>query len=63
VTAKQIGVKRYVVKLSDDERERLNTMVRAGKHPAWRLIRARILVFVHKAPHLLNEFSAVHHYG
>jgi hypothetical protein len=34
VTAKQIAVKRYVVKLGDDECERLNAMVRAGKHPA-----------------------------
>jgi hypothetical protein len=34
VTAKQIAEKRYVVKLSDEERERLNTLIRAGKHPA-----------------------------
>lgn len=44
MTAKQIAVKRYVVKLSDDERGRLNAMIRAGKHPAWRLTRARILL-------------------
>jgi transposase len=44
VTAKQIAVKRYVVKLRDEEREQLNTMTRAGKHPAWRLTRARILL-------------------
>jgi len=44
VTAKRIVVKKYVVKLSDEERERLYTMTRAGKHPAWRLTRARILL-------------------
>jgi transposase len=44
VTAKQIAVKRYVVKLGDEEREQLNAMIRAGKHPAWRLSRARILL-------------------
>ena len=44
MTAKQIAVKRYVVRLSGEEREQLNTMIRAGKHPAWRLTRARILL-------------------
>jgi transposase len=44
VTAKQIAVKRYVVRLGDAEREQLNTIIRAGKHPAWRLTRARILL-------------------
>ena len=41
MAAKQIAVKRYVVRL---KREQLNTMIRAGKHPAWRLTRARILL-------------------
>jgi hypothetical protein len=41
VTAKQIAEKRYVVKLSDEERERLNTLIRAGKHPARQLTKAR----------------------
>jgi len=44
VTAKQITEKRYVVKLSDEERERLNTLIRAGKHPARQLTKARILL-------------------
>jgi poly-gamma-glutamate capsule biosynthesis protein CapA/YwtB (metallophosphatase superfamily) len=44
VVAKQIAVKRYVVKLSDEERERLNTLIRMGKHPARQLTRARILL-------------------
>jgi poly-gamma-glutamate capsule biosynthesis protein CapA/YwtB (metallophosphatase superfamily) len=44
VTAKQVAVKKYVVKLSDEERERLETLIRAGKHPARQLTKARILL-------------------
>ena len=44
MTAKQIAEKRYVVKLSDEERERLNTLIRTGKHPARQLTKARILL-------------------
>src|SRR6202167_457301 len=44
VTAKQIAVKKYVVKLSDEERERLNTLIHAGKHPVRQLTKARILL-------------------
>ena len=44
MTAKQIAEKRYVVKLSDEERERLNTLIRAGMHPARQLTKARILL-------------------
>ena len=41
--AKEIAVKKYVVKLSTEERERLDTLIRSGKHPARKLTRARIL--------------------
>jgi len=44
VTAKQAAVKRYVVKLSDDERERLDALIHAGKHSARLLTKARILL-------------------
>ena len=44
MTAKQTAVKKYVVKLSDEERERLNTLIRTGKHPARQLMKARILL-------------------
>jgi len=44
VTAKQIAGKKYVVKLSDTERERLNTLIHSGKHPARQLTKARILL-------------------
>jgi hypothetical protein len=41
VTAKQIAVKKYVVKLSGEERERLTVMIHVGKHPARQLTKAR----------------------
>jgi hypothetical protein len=44
VTAKRIAVKKYVVELSETERERLNTLINTGKHPARQLTRARILL-------------------
>src|SRR6202042_2625871 len=44
VTAKQASVKKYIVKLSDEERERLNTLIHKGKHRAGQLVRARILL-------------------
>ena len=42
MTAKRIAVKKYVVKLNEAERERLNTLIHAGKHPARQLTRAHI---------------------
>ena len=44
MTAKQIAVKKYIVTLSDEEREQLSTLIRAGKHRAGQLVRARILL-------------------
>jgi Homeodomain-like domain len=44
VSAKRIAVKKYIVTLSDEERERLSTLIRAGKHRAGQLVRARILL-------------------
>ena len=44
MTAKQIAVKRYVVMLSDDERERLDGLIHAGKYSARLLTKARILL-------------------
>ena len=44
MTAKQVAKKKYVVKLSEDERTRLNTLIQAGKHPARQLVKARILL-------------------
>ena len=41
---KEIAVKKYVVELSAEERDRLEAMVRAGKNAAQILTRARILL-------------------
>jgi Homeodomain-like domain len=44
VAAKEIAVKKYVVKLSAEERERLDSLIHGGKHPAQKLTKARILL-------------------
>src|SRR5580692_9417196 len=44
MAAKEISVKRYVVRLSSDEREQLEALIRKGKSPAQRLLKARILL-------------------
>jgi len=38
------SVKRYVVQLSDEERGQLEALIRKGKSPAQRLLKARILL-------------------
>ena len=43
MAAKEISVKKYVVRLSGEERERLETLLRKGKSPARRVLKARIL--------------------
>jgi len=44
VAKKDIAVKKYVVKLSAEERERLEALIHAGKSPTQTLTRARILL-------------------
>jgi transposase len=44
MAAKEILVKKYVVRLSGEERERLEALLRKGKSPAQRLLKARILL-------------------
>jgi hypothetical protein len=44
VARKEIAVKKYVVTLSDEERGQLNAMISKGKHPARKLLKARILL-------------------
>ena len=46
MTAKQIAVKKYIVKLNHEDQERLDALIHAGKHPARQLIKARILLAV-----------------
>lgn len=44
MAGKDITVKKYVVRLSTEEREQLQALVRKGKGPARRLLKARILL-------------------
>jgi hypothetical protein len=44
MAAKEISVKKYVVRLSGEERDRLEALIRKGKSPAQRLLKARILL-------------------
>ncbi len=44
MAAKEISVKTYVVRLSCEERQLLETLIRKGKSPAKRLLKARILL-------------------
>ena len=44
MAGKENAVKKYVVRLSSDEREQLETLIRKGKGPARRLLKARILL-------------------
>ena len=44
MAAKEISVKKYVVRLSGEERERLEALIRKGKSPAQRVLKARILL-------------------
>ena len=44
MTAKQHGLKKYIVRLSDEERNQLSTLIDKGKHPARKLLKARILL-------------------
>jgi len=42
MTAKAISVKKYVVRLSGEERERLETLIPKGKSPARQLLKADV---------------------
>jgi len=44
MAGKEIAVKKYVVRLSSEERQQLETLIRKGKGPARRLLKARILL-------------------
>jgi Homeodomain-like domain len=51
MAAKEIAVKKYVVKLSEAERERLQALINKGKSPAKRLLKARILLKADASEH------------
>jgi len=44
VFSKENAVKKYIVTLSDAEREKLNALIHSGKHPAQKLLKVRILL-------------------
>ena len=44
MAGRDIAVKKYVVRLSAEEREQLQALLRKGKGPARRLLKARILL-------------------
>ena len=44
MAAKEIAVKKYVVRLNSEERQQLETLIRKGKGPARRLLKARVLL-------------------
>ena len=44
MAAKEIAIKKYVVKLSEGERSHLQALINKGKSPANRLLKARILL-------------------
>ena len=44
MAGKEISVKRHVVRLSHEERERLEALLRKGRSPARQLLKARILL-------------------
>jgi Homeodomain-like domain len=41
---REAEVKKYIVRLSADEREKLESLIHKGKHPAARVLKARILL-------------------
>ena len=44
MATKEVAVKKYVVRLSAEERARLDDLVHAGKRPAQLLTKARVLL-------------------
>ena len=44
MASKENTVKKYIVTLSDQEREQLTALIQSGKHPAQKLLKARILL-------------------
>jgi transposase len=44
VAEKEIAVKKYLVRLSDEEREQLSSLIQSGRHAARKLLKARILL-------------------
>ena len=50
VAGKENAVKKYIVTLSDEEREQLTSLIHSGKHSAQKLLKARILLKAAASP-------------
>jgi hypothetical protein len=50
VTEAKVSKKRYIIELSADERKRLEGLIRKGKGPAKRQLKARILLRADESP-------------
>jgi hypothetical protein len=50
VASKENAVKKYIVTLSEEERKQLTTLIHNGKHPAQKLLKARILLKADASP-------------
>jgi hypothetical protein len=44
VTRNKAVVKKYIVTLTDEERDRITALIQTGRHPARKLLKARILL-------------------
>jgi len=44
VSRNKTVVKKYIVTLTDEERERITSLIQTGRHPARKLLKARILL-------------------
>lgn len=44
MATKQTSIKKYVVKLSDEERDQLTALIQKGSHPSRQVLKARILL-------------------
>jgi hypothetical protein len=67
MAAKDISVKKYLVRLSGEEREQLEALIRKGKSAAQRLLKARIststracTVGLRPKPTCRNIFKSAH---
>ena len=61
MAAKEISVKKYVVRLSGEEREQLEALIRKGKSPAQRRKNSEGVVWSQHKPLIFAASHFVHH--
>ena len=59
MAAQQPAVKKFIVKLNADERDRLNALIQKGKAPARQVLKARILLKADASPPVSDPTSGV----